>query len=74
MATIGLLVSVRENGGEPACYDIIKSTRRPIPEGTTREADGRLMLPTGETVAAADVDESGDVPTIPSEFADGVDV
>jgi len=56
-----------------ACYGIIKTERRPIPEGTTRAENGDLTLPTGEIVLASDVDESGQTPTIPSEFADAVD-
>jgi hypothetical protein len=57
-----------------ACYGVIKTTRRPIPDGTQRNEDGSLLLPTGEVVGAEDVDETGDVPTIPSEFADAADV
>ena len=56
-----------------ACYGVIKTERRPIPAGTIKNADGSLTLPDGGTVAAGDVDESGQVPTIPSEFADAVD-
>ena len=56
-----------------ACYGVIKTERRPIPDGTIKNADGSLTLPDGGTVAAGDVDESGQVPTIPSEFADAVD-
>lgn len=57
-----------------SCYEIIKTTRRPIPEGTLRAENGDLTLPTGEIVLAAEVDESGQTPTIPSEFADAADV
>lgn len=56
-----------------ACYGVIKTERRPIPNGTIKNADGSLTLPDGGTVAAGDVDESGQVPTIPSEFADAED-
>jgi len=56
-----------------SCYSVIKGERRPIPAGTVRAEDGSLLLPTGEVVDAEDVDESGDVPTIPSEFADAED-
>lgn len=56
-----------------ACYGVIKTERRPIPDGTIKNADGSLTLPDGGTVAAGDVDESGQVPTIPSEFADAED-
>lgn len=56
-----------------ACYGVIKTERRPIPEGTQRAENGDLTLPTGEIVLAADVDTSGQTPTIPSEFADAVD-
>lgn len=47
---------------------------RPIPAGTIRNEDNSLNLPTGEVVAAEDVDESEDAPTVPSEFADAEDV
>lgn len=57
-----------------SCYSIIKTERRPIPPGTERDEAGNLTLSTGELVAAAEVDESSEIPTIPSEFADAVDV
>lgn len=57
-----------------SCYAVIKTERRPIPPGTVMSEDGSLLLPNGETFAPEDVDTTGDVPTVPSEFADAVDV
>jgi len=57
-----------------AAYAVIRGERRPIPTGTVMHGDGSVTLPTGEVVAAEDVDTTGQVPTVPSEFADAVDV
>lgn len=57
-----------------ASYDVIRSVRRPIPPGTVLNDDGSVTLPTGETFAANDVDNSTEHPTVPSEFADAENV
>ena len=57
-----------------ACYALIRSTRRPMPTGAILQESGDVMLPTGELIAAADIDGDDGALTIPSEFADAVDV
>lgn len=48
-------------------YEYIKAARRQIPVGAVLN-EGVVTLPGGETVGIDDVDTSGPVPTIPSEF------
>lgn len=57
-----------------ACYALIRSTRRPLPPGAQIQESGDVLLPTGELIAAADIEGMPDAPTIPSEFADAADV
>lgn len=57
-----------------ACYALIRSTRRPMPDGAVLQESGDVHLPTGEIVAAADIEGMPDSPTIPSEFADAADI
>lgn len=57
-----------------ASYDLIRTTRRPMPDGAVLQESGDVHLPTGEIVAAADIEGMPDSPTIPSEFADALDV
>ena len=53
------------------CYETIRDTRRPMPDGATLDPEtGDVTLPTGEVVAASDVIDD----TVPSEFADALDV
>ena len=49
-------------------YEHIKTARRQVPVGAVLN-EGVVTLPGGETVDINDVDTSGPVPTIPSEFA-----
>ena len=56
-----------------ASYGLIRSTRRPMPPGTAVDESG-ATLPTGEFVPAANIEGWPDAPTIPSEFADALDV
>lgn len=51
-------------------YEHIVSARRQLPVGAVL-ADDVVTLPGGETVDISEVDTSGPVPTIPSEFAGG---
>ncbi len=57
-----------------ACYELIRGTRRPMPDGAVLQESGDVLLPTGELIAAADIEGMPDAPTIPSEFADALDV
>lgn len=57
-----------------ASYNLIRTTRRPMPPGAQIQESGDVLLPTGELIAAADIDGMPDAPTIPSEFADAMDV
>lgn len=57
-----------------AAYGLIRSTRRPLPPGAQIQDSGDVLLPTGELIAAADIEGMPDAPTIPSEFADALDV
>lgn len=57
-----------------ASYGLIRSTRRPLPPGAALQENGDALLPTGELIAAADIEGMPDAPTIPSEFADALDV
>lgn len=57
-----------------AAYGLIRSTRRPLPQGAQIQESGDALLPTGELIAAADIEGMPDAPTIPSEFADALDV
>ena len=57
-----------------ASYGLIRSTRRPLPPGAQIQESGDVLLPTGELIAAADIEGPPDAPTIPSEFADALDV
>lgn len=50
-------------------YEHIKAARRPLPAGTVLQ-DGVLVLPGGVLIDVSEMDTSGPVPTIPSEFAD----
>lgn len=57
------------------CYETIRATRRPMPIGATLDQEtGDVTLPTGEAVPAESVEEGEQGPTIPSEFADALDV
>ncbi len=56
-----------------ASYDLIRTTRRPLPDGAVQQ-NGDVLLPSGELIAAADIEGMPDAPTIPSEFADALDV
>lgn len=57
-----------------AAYGLIRSTRRPLPPGAQIQESGDVLLPTGELIAASDIEGMPDAPTIPSEFADAADV
>lgn len=57
-----------------ASYNLIRTTRRPMPDGAVLQQNGDVILPTGELIAAADIEGMPDAPTIPSEFADAADV
>lgn len=57
-----------------ASYGLIRTTRRPMPSGSVLQGNGDVLLPTGELIAAADIDGDDGALTIPSEFADAVDV
>lgn len=57
-----------------ASYNLIRTTRRPMPDGAVLQQNGDVLLPTGELIAAADIEGMPDSPTIPSEFADALDV
>ena len=56
-----------------ASYGLIRSTRRPLPNGSAVDESG-ATLPTGEFVPMASIENWPDAPTIPSEFADALDV
>lgn len=56
------------------CYETIREQRRPLPPGAQIQESGDVLLPTGELIAAADIEGMPDAPTIPSEFADALDV
>ena len=45
-----------------------------MPDGAVLQQNGDVILPTGELIAAADIEGMPDAPTIPSEFADAADV
>lgn len=49
-----------------ACYDHIRSRRRPIHQGAVYDEDGGVTLPTGEHYTAAQIVDG----TVPSELAD----
>lgn len=57
-----------------ASYGLIRSTRRPMPPGAVLQENGDVLLPTGELIAAADIEGDEGALTIPSEFADALDV
>lgn len=57
-----------------ASYNLIRNTRRPMPPGAVLQENGDVLLPTGELIAAADIEGDDGAPTIPSEFADALDV
>jgi hypothetical protein len=57
-----------------ASYNLIRTTRRPMPNGAVMQQNGDVLLPTGELIAAADIEGEHDALTIPSEFADALDV
>lgn len=57
-----------------ASYALIRTTRRPMPNGAVMQQNGDVLLPTGELIAAADIEGEPDALTIPSEFADALDV
>jgi hypothetical protein len=57
-----------------ACYSLIRDERRPIAPGTVLDEDGSVVLPTGERVAADAIDKSVEPWTVPSEFADALNV
>lgn len=56
-----------------ASYDLIRTTRRPLPNDSVVDESG-ATLPTGEFVPMASIENWPDAPTIPSEFADALDV
>jgi hypothetical protein len=56
------------------CYETIREQRRPLPDGSVLQENGDALLPTGELIPAADIEGMPDAPTIPSEFADALDV
>lgn len=56
-----------------ASYGLIRTTRRPLPNGSAVDESG-ATLPTGEFVPMANIENWPDAPTIPSEFADALDV
>lgn len=56
-----------------ASYNLIRNTRRPLPNGSVVGESG-ATLPTGEFVPMANIEGWPDAPTIPSEFADALDV
>lgn len=52
------------------CYEFIRAARRPV----TIDADtGEAVLATGQRLPADQIVMIGDVPTVPSEFADAID-
>ena len=55
-------------------YDVIRTTRRPMPVGATMAEDGSVTLPTGEVILAGDIEGDESAQTVPSEFAGAVDV
>jgi len=57
-----------------AAYHLIRTTRRPMPDGAEMQQNGDVLLPNGELIAAADIGGTPDALTIPSEFADALDV
>lgn len=57
-----------------ASYGLIRSTRRPMPAGAVLQQNGDALLPTGELIPAADIQGDESALTIPSEFADALDV
>lgn len=79
-AAFGLLASQPAQGATVydvnaiAAYALIRTTRRPMPDGAVLQQNGDVILPTGELIAAADIEGMPDAPTIPSEFADALDV
>jgi len=54
-------------------YETIREQRRPLPNGSVMDESG-ATLPTGEFVPMASIENWPDAPTIPSEFADALDV
>lgn len=57
-----------------ASYNLIRTTRRPMPAGAVLQENGDALLPTGELIPAADIEGDESALTIPSEFADALDV
>lgn len=57
-----------------AAYAVVREQRRPMPTGAALQPNGDVLLPTGELVLAADIEGAGNALTIPSEFADALDV
>lgn len=55
-------------------YETIREQRRPLLYGSALQQNGDVLLPTGELIAAADIEGDEGALTIPSEFADAVDV
>lgn len=64
----------REHTHAGVLYHAGDEQRRPLPPGAQIQESGDVLLPTGELIAAADIDGMPDAPTIPSEFADAADV
>jgi hypothetical protein len=56
-----------------AAYTVISTRRRTVLRDLL-QSDGSVLMPSGEHVAAADVQDSGGIVTIPPEFADAVSV
>lgn len=57
------------------CYALIRSMRRSIVPGTTIDpVSGTVTLPTGEVFVGDQVEMVNGTPTVPSEFADAIDV
>lgn len=79
-AAFGLLASQPAQGATvydaiaAAAYAVVREQRRPMPPGAQIQESGDVLLPTGELIAAGDIEGMPDAPTIPSEFADALDV
>lgn len=79
-SAFGLLASQPAQGATvydviaAAAYAVVSEQRRPLPPGAQIQESGDVLLPTGELIAAADIEGMPDAPTIPSEFAGALDV